>query len=88
MTKVKEKIRAAVICATFAKDNRDENGIINWNFVDSDVCIEFGGDYIDLIGEVIEELAEEIITAKINDKISKLNIKLKDEMSILVEKSA
>jgi hypothetical protein len=79
MTKLREQIRAAVVCATFAKENRDEDNEINWNFVDSDVCIEFGdrdtgtgqGIFF-LIGEIIEELAEEIVTAKINSKLAKL----------------
>ncbi len=69
--KLRDDIRAAVVCASFAKENRDEDNEINWNFVDSDVCIEFG-TYFDLIGEVIEELAEEIVTAKINHKLSQL----------------
>ena len=80
MTKLRDEIRAAVVCATFAKENRTTDNEINWDFVDSDVCIEFGkvdtgtgqGIFF-LIGEVIEELAEEIVTAKINDKLSKLN---------------
>lgn len=86
MTTLREDIRAALVCATFAKENRNEDNSINWDFVDSDVCIEFGkrdtgtdqGIFF-LISEIMNELAEEIITAKINDKISKLNTKLNYE---------
>jgi hypothetical protein len=68
---LRDEIRAAVVCASFAKENRTDDNEINWNFVDSDVCIEFG-NYFDLIGEILNEVATEIAFARVNSKVAVL----------------
>ena len=57
MTTLIQEIQTAITIAALLDENKLENGKVNWNFVDADVCIQFG-DHFKLIGDLLNETAD------------------------------
>ena len=60
ISKFSKEIKDSIKQAADRPENRYENGAINWNFVDADVCIEYG-THFELIGSLLDEVADDML---------------------------